>query len=237
MSDYYQRWFQEEVIDQFSDKKYENFFKSEINLLNLINTKISSVLDIGCASGRYYELVKKYFPKSSFSGIDIVEKQILAAKNNYPNCFFKCANVLKIKKIKKYDLVNATGVVQHEPEYNKLINLIINKSNHYALFDLKVIKSIKDISDIKESYCGDINNQLLYNLIGFEKFYNYLLNLNYVSDIYLYGYETKINSRTVVPKEIKNIYSCGVLIKKSKNEYNVININFKNRDISKKILF
>ena len=202
---YYNRWFQKDCINQFSSKNFNDFFKSEIELLKLIDIKINSVLDIGCASGRYYEVIKKYFPKFSFDGIDIVPEQIVVAKKNYPECSFKCANILSIKKIEKYDLINSTGVIQHEPNFNDLISLIINHSKKYALFDLKLIKSEKDISDINISFCGDHNNKLLYNLLSFKKLYNNFHDLNYVSDIFFYGYKTNLNSRTIVPNYIKDI--------------------------------
>lgn len=236
MNDYYNRWFQKDCMVQFSNKSYEDFFESEKKLLALINENILSTLDIGCAYGKYYELIRNYFPNTTFSGIDIVDEQIRVAKKNYPNFDFWCGNVLKKKNIKKYDLVNATGVVQHEPNYNDLIDLILNISNKYSLFDLKIINSNNDICDINKSFCGDKNNKLLYNLLSFKKFYDYIISKNYISDIYLYGYETKINSRTVIPSNIKKIFSCGILLKKSKIKKNKINFIFCNKDISMKIL-
>ena len=58
---YYKRWFEKDSILNYKDKKFSDFFLSEKYLLKKIQkNNIRSILDIGCASGRYIEVTKKF---------------------------------------------------------------------------------------------------------------------------------------------------------------------------------
>ena len=60
---YYKRWFEKDSILNYKDKKFSDFFLSEKYLLKKIQkNNIRSILDIGCASGRYRS-DKKFFQK------------------------------------------------------------------------------------------------------------------------------------------------------------------------------
>ncbi len=212
---YYKRWFEKDSILNYKNKKFSNFFLSEKYLLKKIKNKsIRSILDIGCASGRYFEVTKKFFPKAEFSGIDIVDEQIDQAKKNYPKSKFYCLDFLDIKFKNKYDLLNATGVMQHEPRYKLLLNKMIKTSKKFIIFDLKLIKENKNIVDIKKSFSRAKKNKLYFNLFSLKLICKLIKKQKNIKKIIFYGYETKPNNKTTIPKKIKKIFSCGVLIEK-----------------------
>ncbi len=212
---YYKRWFEKDSILNYKDKKFSNFFLSEKYLLKKIKKKnIRSILDIGCASGRYFEVTKKFFPKAEFSGIDIVDEQIEQAKKNYPNCKFYCLDFLNKKFNLKYDLLNATGVMQHEPRFKLLLSKMLNISKKFVIFDLKLIKENKNIVDIKRSFSRAKKNKLYFNLFSLKSICKLIKKNKKIKKIIFFGYETKPNNKTTIPKKIKKIFSCGVLIEK-----------------------
>ena len=214
---YYKRWFEKDSISNYTNKKFKNFFLSEKYLLKKIKSnKINSILDVGCASGRFFEVTKKFFPKAKFSGIDIVEKQIKQARKNYPQFKFYCSDILNIKFKNYFDLINATGVMQHEPKYKKLLSTMLNISNKFVIFDLKIIKQKKNIVNIKRSFSKANKNKLYFNLFSLKKLLELLKKKKNIKKIIIYGYETKPNNKTVIPKSVNKIYSCGVLIEKGK---------------------
>tara|TARA_Y100000817_G_scaffold314955_1_gene316416 strand:+ start:3446 stop:4144 length:699 start_codon:yes stop_codon:yes gene_type:complete len=216
---YYKRWFEKDSISNYKDKKFSNFFLSEKYLLKIIKKKnIRSILDIGCASGRFYEVTKRFFPKAEFSGIDIVDEQINQAKKNYPRSKFYCLDFLNDKFKIKYDLLNATGVMQHEPRYKILLNKMINISKKFIIFDLKLIKENKNIVDIKKSFSKAKKNKLYFNLFSLKLILRLLKKRKNIKKIIFFGYETKPNNKTTIPKKVKKIFSCGVLIEKGKSK-------------------
>jgi SAM-dependent methyltransferase len=55
----------------------------------------SSLLDLGCAAGSLYGLLKKRGVKMKYKGVDITPNLIRAAKNRYPGIDFQVASALE----------------------------------------------------------------------------------------------------------------------------------------------
>lgn len=72
------------------------------------------VLDIGCGNGRLYQLFADL--SISFTGIDISEKLIEIAKERYPDCHFKVADMTKLPfGEEKFDVVFSLVAFHHLP--------------------------------------------------------------------------------------------------------------------------
>ncbi|MEG3618580.1 class I SAM-dependent methyltransferase [Magnetovibrio sp. PR-2] len=211
MSDIYSRWRDVDCIRGFANKGAEDFFKSETVFIDSMAHDAHSVLDIGCASGRMIELLSQKFQDLSYTGVDIVEENIRLARENYPDFAFHCTNALEFENTDTFDLVNATGVMQHEVKFEELINRMINWSNKYVLFDVKLANVDEHVVDIERSYCGK-EHRLNYNLFCLPKFLEYLHGCKGLSKISLFGYETGLNNRTVVPPNVSYILSAGFLL-------------------------
>ncbi len=82
-----------------------------------------SVLDLGCGNGRFYQLFEG--KKIDYCGVDISEKLIEKAKENYPKASFEVANALNLPfKDKKFDFVFSVAVFHHIPTVEERIRFL-----------------------------------------------------------------------------------------------------------------
>jgi SAM-dependent methyltransferase len=209
--DYYEYWNEHTVYKRFNNKGLDDFFKSEICFLDKIMPSVNIVLDIGCASGRLIELLHTYQSNISYTGIDISSKFIEQAQEQYPGYDFVYINALDYKSNKKFDLVISTGVCQHEPGFIQLINRMVDLSNRFILFDVKFSNVREHLINIEESYSG-LENRTYFILLNYEQFKEYLKSNNKIKNVNIYGYETQKNDHTIVPENINQIISAGVLL-------------------------
>lgn len=83
----------------------------------------SSLLEIGCSSGYYSEVLEYVLGKTfQYSGIDISESFIAMAKDYYPECSFIVADAKNIPFPKaSFDIVFSSGAILYEIDYGKHI--------------------------------------------------------------------------------------------------------------------
>lgn len=226
MSNHYDRWNDKDSIEKFSNKRIDQFFDSELYFIDKIIDEVESVLDIGCASGKFYDLLQdKKNNTLEYTGIDISEESIEIARSNYPDLEFFCANSLEFKSNARFDLVNATGVFQHEPKFMELLMNMILWSNKYILFDLKFGNVDSHIIDQSLSCAGTKSNPLYYILLNYEKIIQQFNKIKGISSVEIYGYEIEVNENVIVPKEYYPVFSASVLMKKDKSNELGNNIN------------
>lgn len=216
--DYYKRWNEEECVRSFAEKGIGDFFQSETKLLPSILGNISSVLDVGCASGRYIELLLSLRPELcaslDFHGIDTSEESIANARRIYPQYHFRTINALDYAPGRMFDLVNATGVCQHEPRFEMLIKRMVDWSTNYVMFDVKFAAIEEHIIDRGSSFAGSADNRLYFILLSYPRMIDFLRSLEEVGAIRIFGYETPVNKRTTVPQGISSVISAGILLRK-----------------------
>lgn len=233
MSDYYERWNETDCVETFATKVAGDFFPSEVHHLEKIITEIHSVLDIGCASGKFIDLLHSLGNKPRYVGLDISPSNIENAKRLYPDTEFHLANALDFSFDETFDLVNATGVCQHEPDFEKLIQAMASLSNKYVLFDVKFSKTDGHIVNLDASYAGIGQNKLYFIILNIDKLIGFLSNIKTVSKISIFGYQTALNSRTHVPDAINSVVSAGILLTLQNNDGTPVVIE---RDIPEDLL-
>ena len=211
---HYDRWDEPDCVRAFSEKKIGDFFESETRFLSRIMPEVRSVLDIGCAGGRFLDLLHHWRNDVEYTGIDISGASVELARRNYPECTFVAGNALEWNTDERFNLVNATGVCQHEPGFEKLIERMTEWSDRYVLFDVKLARLSEHLIDIDRAYCGG-RNRLYYIVLALPGFLDLLTTLPGVSNISIFGYETETNDRTVLPATLKPLVSAGVLLAKS----------------------
>ena len=209
---HYQRWFEEDCVGKFAGKDFDDFFRSEKELFAGVARDVRSVLDIGCASGRFLEFLNHYGGCSDYCGIDIVPKNVETARNRYPDAEFHCVNGLEFEPGREFDLVNSTGVCQHEPRYWNLIDRMCGWAKRYVMFDVKLIEADEDIVDIERAWTATAQNRIYFILLSKRRFIPRLARLPGVAHVRIYGYPTTLNDRTFVPDGVGTVYSAGVLI-------------------------
>ncbi len=103
--------------------------KQLIKIIKPKYKKNTSILDVGCAAGHYYNSIKKLDKNVIYQGIDGNRSYINFAKKFYRNSSakFKTLDIYKLNKkhIPKHDIVYCCNVLLHLPDiFNPLKNLI-----------------------------------------------------------------------------------------------------------------
>lgn len=215
------RWDDPDAVDRFAAKTAGDFFATETHFLRDHAAELSSVLDIGCASGRFIELLASYGVDPAYTGVDISAEQIASARRLYPTACFHHGNVLDLDLQGPFDLVNATGVMQHEPAFSDLIGRMIALSGRYVLFDVKLSMLDAHISDLDRARAGTSEHPLFFNVLSTSRFLAELAEQDGVSRVALYGYETRPNASTTVPPELDRLVSAGVFLERGEGPANV----------------
>ena len=220
MTDHYRRWSDADAVRTFAEKKVTDFFQSEQNLLESVLPDVRSVLDVGCASGRYVDLLLSLRPALAltldFQGIDITAENVRNARALYPQFEFHTANALEYEPGRRFDLVNATGVCQHEPRFEELIRRMVSWSDKYVLFDVKFAAVDEHVIDITRSFAGSTSNRLYFVLLNYSRFVAFLQDLPDVAAVRVFGYETPVNPRVTVPDGVVPVVSAGILLTKGR---------------------
>ena len=94
----------------------------EKKTVKLISKKLKSsknFLDIGCANGSFLFNVSSLNNKVEYSGFDISKKLINLAnkKNTNKNIIFKTVNIDDYKTKKKFDIINASGILSNYEDF------------------------------------------------------------------------------------------------------------------------
>jgi len=206
---HYRRWRDPDLVKRFAHKEVKEFFSTETRFLEHHGRDLASMLDIGCASGRMIELVQTYNDNVAYSGIDIVPENIELARRTYPEAEFHLCNALEFSPGRRYDLVNATGVCQHEPQFEALVRRMADLSTRYVMFDAKLASVSEHVIDIDRCYCSCGDERLYYVLLSWPHFREFLLSLPGVAKIEVFGYTTPPSRNAQLPRTINHIASVG----------------------------
>lgn len=139
MAQDFKAWNLEEAISYYERlrNKPEDIYESERVFFFPLLRKIGSVLDVGCAAGGFYNIIKTVNPGINYTGIDVSEKMIHAAKNLFPGTDFKLTAGDKIDfPDNSFDLVFSLGVLNHVLDYKSFISECFRVSKKYCLIDL-----------------------------------------------------------------------------------------------------
>lgn len=147
-------------------------FNYSTKYLNLNN---SSILDIGCGFGDFYEyLIKNKVKLNSYTGIDINNNFIEICKKKFPNTSFEIKDMFSLGK-KKYDYIFAFGVfsLKFKGINNlKLIKDFVNKSEYNFKKGLVINYISNQQGSIKpESFVKTFKSNTLMNLF-YDKYTN-----------------------------------------------------------------
>jgi len=102
----------------------------------LKDLKNVSILDVGCSTGYYYDVIKHYYPDKNITyvGCDYNEKSIELAKKYNENVAFEVQDATELKYPEKvFDIVLASGILTYVPDTYRLLDSITKVCKHYVI--------------------------------------------------------------------------------------------------------
>lgn len=110
----------------------KEYYEENIDLINKIrNEEQVNLIDVGCSSGYFLEVLREYSPKVNGGGVELSKKAYDYAKNknlNVYNCFLS-----EVDNLVKYDIFTLFGVLEHLPNPFMIFDDIKQKANTGAL--------------------------------------------------------------------------------------------------------
>ncbi len=148
-------WSKTSAIDFYSQHRQEvsDLYPSEKVFLPRVLFPGAKVLDVGCASGGFFNIMRSLEPSIEYTGIDISEPAIELAKNKYSEAQFQVTDGMKIPfDDNSFDLVHCTSVLVIEHRYEEILKEMYRVSNRFVLVDMRLLKGIGNMLDVDQSY-------------------------------------------------------------------------------------
>lgn len=141
----------------------KEYYEDNIDLINNFRkTSQRSLIDVGCSSGYFLEVLKDYQSSIQGDGVELSEKAFQYAKAkglNVYNCFLR-----DVSAQEKYDIFTLFGVLEHLPQPSDIFEDIKLKANKDALV-LAIVPNAYSLYHMflqSKSVSFDGRNHLLY---------------------------------------------------------------------------
>lgn len=180
-------WSQPSAIDFYYKHRHEvsDLYPSERVFLPRVLFPGIKVLDVGCASGGFFNIMRTLEPAIDYTGIDIVETAIDLARQRYPEARFEVTDGEVIPfDDGTFDLVHCTSVLNNTPRYPEIWKEMYRVSNRFVLADMRLLKDIGGRGSEQDSrYTIQFEGQdqeavVPYVVSDADEVISFLLNLN-----------------------------------------------------------
>lgn len=197
--DYVNSWkdsnvFQEQLSLNLKElNQYPQHWNDFLSLVFKFKNEITSILDIGCGCGTYYQLCKKELPNIEYTGIDYSPNAIGVAKQywKYPHFYVKDFWSINNEYINKFDLIHCGALFDVLPNADHALKHLL------SLKPKKVLIGRIKLTD-GESYCIEYK---AYNEIITYAYYH---SSNYLDNLFKENNYKKIQINNNLFLELKN---------------------------------
>ena len=228
----------EEVFntDYFEDyyknyrKKMDDFFKSEKHFFSDFISVEKSYIDVGCAQGGFYKVLKDYAQangKFDYVGIDLSKRLIDLAKETFPSIDFRVQDGSNLPfETASIDRALSLGTTIHDQNFEDLLRECYRVSKEYFLYDIRLIKNLPSVKTLDKGYVlDDTNVKYPYLVINYDQHIEFIKKLSPLPmEVTIYGYQKEPNQFTTLPEEYQMIYMATILVKKGQPLNKLINI-------------
>lgn len=134
-------WSTRESLEFYSvsRRRITDLYDSEKVFLPRMLKPGMKVLDVGCALGGFYNIMKEIMPSISYYGCDFAETLIRRAKKDNTGAEFLVANSARLPFADgSFDLVNCAGTCHMIPDYREAIREIYRITGRFCIFDVRL---------------------------------------------------------------------------------------------------
>ena len=144
-------------------------WQSAIDALKLIEEDGLSLLDMGCASGYFYEIFNTLLPgKFQYNGADFSQAMIDLAQQNYPDANYEVIDIRNIDKpSRKYDVVFSSAVLEHVPEWHQGLMELCRVAQKYLVLHKTPMEGVKPTHHSKKQV---YNVEIIFNRFNRTEF-------------------------------------------------------------------
>ena len=204
-----------EIQRELVQSELEQMYKGNIpilfdvltKLLKLVINEKSEVLELGCSSGYYSEIIEYILGiKLKYTGVDYSESFIKMAKDFYPNQKFICSNSDNIPlNDNSVPIVISAGLLSHTVNYEEQIRESVRIAKNYIVFHrLPLCKNKQTHYNKKQIYGYDML-EIRYNENEILDIFNYNdLKLVKSIEYYTNSKDDEYESSFLFKKEITN---------------------------------
>ena len=131
--------------NHYSDRtfnfSYGNFQENRFLISTLRENKVTSVVDIGCATGTTFRLLKNKFGQSAikYSGFDISEVAISHAISLYktPSFFASSSHDFTNLKLSEREIIFSRDTVMHQEKPREFLQKLIESTSRFLILRLR----------------------------------------------------------------------------------------------------
>lgn len=187
-------------------KKWNQLYPSVQYYLKKVKLTGQRVLEIGCAAGGMYEIMKDRFGKLDYTGMDIGAAEIAHARKQYSEAKFFKGDFLSNKfPNDSFDTVCAFQVINHQPRYREFIKEMFRVAKKCVIFDARIQYDFPTIVDLDSSYLyyHGSGQRNYFTPFNFYEIFNYLHHEGLkAKKISVYGYyaPNKTSAFIMIPK-------------------------------------
>ena len=138
-------WSSKSAIDFYYDNRHEisDLYPSEKVFLPRILFPGAKVLDVGCASGGFFNIMRSLEPHIEYTGIDLSDKAVGLATERYPDAKFMVTTGFRLPfQDNNFDIVHCTSVFNNEPNYQEMLEEMYRVSTRFVLIDIRLSKDL-----------------------------------------------------------------------------------------------
>ena len=217
--------------------KESDLFDSEKYFLKDFLQDSKSILDIGCATGGMYNILKEKKSEINYSGIDVAENLINEAQKKFPKINFLVYDGTQLPYDDSiFDGVISFGTTVHDQDYFTLLSEAYRVTSRKLIFDIR-LTNLPELNSIEDSYVIDGSKvKYPYVVANVVQFFQWAIKLKNLKKLNIYGYWGKGNKYTNLPFEYKKICMAGVLLEKRTSKKSKINNPEVRLKVPKKLL-
>jgi len=145
-----EEWSNQSAIDYYYQNRHEvsDLYPSEKVFLPRVLFPGATVLDVGCASGGFFNIMRSFEPNIEYTGIDLSERAVELARERYPEATFVLTEGFELPfDDNSFDLVHCTSVFNNEPNYQAMIKEMYRVSDRFVVVDIRLLKGIGNVRE------------------------------------------------------------------------------------------
>jgi ubiquinone/menaquinone biosynthesis C-methylase UbiE len=138
-------WSSQSAINFYYENRHElsDLYPSEKVFLPRVLFPGAKVLDVGCASGGFFNIMRSFEPHIEYTGIDLSDKAVGLATERYPEARFMVTTGFRLPfQDNNFDIVHCTSVFNNEPNYQEMLEEMYRVSNRFVLVDIRLSKDL-----------------------------------------------------------------------------------------------